>query len=428
MLQSMFIQNYKAWENQTFTFNGEHAVFFGENDSGKTSILEALDCFFNRNHIEREHVRIPGKDVSIGIRYNGTTFKKTFSGKTLRVKHCRPAESWHELAGIHYLLLPATEKSTDAILKELARARADYLLSSELEETLAAVAQRAADEVLAGAGPEADSGGKHPTELSAVPQVNLARAIDFAIEGNGVPLTSGELGYRKNFTYAMLVGGDYPNVLLGIDDVERAFTAMDYSSIIGELESHFGQVLMTTRSAPVVQHKERAIAVPVGSNPSQDIADILKGLTSEGKAFLLVEGKYDLPWYRKAVSLAGLDARLNILPAGGSNLDQLQREISSMGIGCISIVDGDTKPDVRHGKFALKRECVELYTPDALLDELFGIRPSKESKVEFFRQAKSVRQASENGIKAAISERIERFLTTEEPFVAEVRALLEHAL
>ena len=34
MLQSMFIQNFRAWEDQTFTFNGENAVFAG-GKSGK---------------------------------------------------------------------------------------------------------------------------------------------------------------------------------------------------------------------------------------------------------------------------------------------------------------------------------------------------------------------------------------------------------
>ena len=150
MLQSVFIQNFRAWENQTFTFNGEHAVFVGGNDSGKSSVLQALDCFFNREAIDSAYVRDPRKDVSIGIRYNGVTYKKTFSAQTLRVKSRKPAALWHDIEAVHYIYLPANLKTTDTVLKELAEARADMLVPEELKKALAIVADRAIEQVLSG--------------------------------------------------------------------------------------------------------------------------------------------------------------------------------------------------------------------------------------------------------------------------------------
>ena len=427
MLQSVFIQNFRAWENQTFTFNGEHAMFVGENDSGKSSVLQALDCFFNHDQIDSAHIRDLRKDVSIGIRYNGVTYKKTFSATTRRVKSRKPAASWNDIEGIHYIYLPSNLKTSDIVLKELAKAKADVLLPQELERALSVVADRAIAQVLSGACTAAQVEAK-PPKVSAIPKVVPSRAIDFTIETNGVPVAGGEIGHQKRLTYAMLVGGQYRNVVLGVDDVERAFSGMDFETVIAGLESHIGQVLMTTHASPVLRHRGVAIPVPVGSKPGAGMAAILKGLESEGKAFLLVEGKYDLPWYKAAVNLAGLGDRLDILPAGGSNLDELRREMANVGMKCFAIVDGDTEPRENVGKYALARDCVELYTPEELLLDLFGVVPPLDEKKAFFHGIQAHRQASENGIKAAISERIGDYLNTGSPFVIEVRDILEKAM
>ena len=452
MLQSLFIQNFRAWEDQTFTLNGEHVVFAGGNESGKSSVLQALDLFFNRTSIDAAHFRDPEKDVSIGVRYDGVTYKKTFSHKTYQVKERIPATSWRKLEAIHYIYLPATRKTSAAILTELAQAKADSLLPPALAGELAQVAQQAMDEVLSGIGegrqPEQDANrlscnpAKQPSgqgggaaaqsaahaTVTAVPKVRPARAIDFTIESNGVPVPGAALGYSKRLTYAMLVGSQYDNVVLGVDDVENAFSAMDYQRVIHELENHVAQVLMTTRSGTIVRHAGRAITVPVGRKSNGSMANILRGLGESGKAFLLVEGKYDLPWYKAAARIAGFGDQLDILPAGGSNLDELRREMMSVGMKCLAIVDGDTKPDKRTGKYALQRECVELYTPEELLKRLFGVVPPTTGKKEFFAGVQEVRRSSENGIKAIISENITDYLSPASPFVVEVARILRHAL
>lgn len=425
MLQSLFIQNFRAWENQTFTFNGEHVVFAGGSDSGKSSVLQALDLFFNRDAIDSSQVRDPGKDVSIGIRYDGTTFKKTFSCKTHQVKSRTPAASWKKVEGIHYIYLPATNKTSATILTELAQAKADSLLPPELADQLAHVAQQAMDEVLAVVG---TAGTKRNSPVTAVPKVLPARAVDFTILNNGVPVAGAELGYSKNLTYAMLVGSRYDNVVLGIDDVEHAFSAMDYQKVIRNLEEHVGQVLMTTRSSQVMRHMGREVTVPVGSAPDGNMASILRGLEGDGKAFLLVEGKYDLPWYKEAAELSGFGQRVNILPAGGTNIDELRREMAAVGMKCVAIVDGDTPPSEATGKYALVRECVELYTPDELLQSLFGTVPPTSGKKEFFAAVQAAKPSSENGIKAAIAENIAAHLTPTSEFVVEVGRILKRSL
>lgn len=430
MLQSLFIQNFRAWEDQTFSLNGEHVVFAGGNESGKSSVLQALDLFFNGNAVDSAHFRDPDKDISIGIRYGGTTYKKTFSCKTFQLKSRIPASSWREVERIHYIYLPAMRKTSAEILTELVQAKADSILPPALANELQQVAQQAADEVLSGIidGQSAAVAQTQSSSVTAVPKVQPTRAIGFTIQNNGVPVVGDDLGYSKRLTYAMLIGSNYDNVILGIDDVENAFSAMDYQAVIHNLEEHVGQVLMTTRSGTIVRHMGRAITVPVGRRTDGSMANILRGLGESGKAFLLVEGKYDLPWFKAATRLAGFADRLDILPAGGSNIDELRRELASVGMKCVAIVDGDTKPDERTGKFALKRECVELYAPDDLLKRLYGIVPPTTGKREFFASVQAVRRSSENGIKAAISENIDSYLTATSPFVVEVADILRRVL
>ena len=76
MLQSVYIKNFRAWDEVTITLDGRHAVFVGENDSGKTSLLQALDCFFNRTSIPASFVREPKQPVEIGVRYDGQFYKR----------------------------------------------------------------------------------------------------------------------------------------------------------------------------------------------------------------------------------------------------------------------------------------------------------------------------------------------------------------
>ena len=128
------------------------------------------------------------------------------------------------------------------------------------------------------------------------------------------------------------------------------------------------------------------------------------------------------------MQILGLGNQLDVLPAGGTNLEELRREMRGAGMSCIAIVDGDTEPNERGGKYALKRDCVELYAPQALLQSLFGTVPPLEDKKEFFHGIQQHRQVSENGIKAAISEHIRYYLSASSPFVMEVRDILQQAL
>ena len=45
-IKKLFIKNYKSIENMVIELNGDVNIFVGENDSGKSTILEAIKRFF----------------------------------------------------------------------------------------------------------------------------------------------------------------------------------------------------------------------------------------------------------------------------------------------------------------------------------------------------------------------------------------------
>ncbi len=50
MIESIYIKNFKKFERTTIVIK-KHNLFIGENDSGKSTILQALDIFFNQEKL-----------------------------------------------------------------------------------------------------------------------------------------------------------------------------------------------------------------------------------------------------------------------------------------------------------------------------------------------------------------------------------------
>ena len=50
MLSQIYIKNFKAFEKETIPIE-KHNIIIGENDAGKSTILQALDIFFNQCNI-----------------------------------------------------------------------------------------------------------------------------------------------------------------------------------------------------------------------------------------------------------------------------------------------------------------------------------------------------------------------------------------
>lgn len=62
MIKAIFIKNFKAYEKSTINLF-ENNIFIGENDSGKSTILQAMDVFFNQDSIDKKFVRDINQNV-----------------------------------------------------------------------------------------------------------------------------------------------------------------------------------------------------------------------------------------------------------------------------------------------------------------------------------------------------------------------------
>lgn len=69
-IRKIKIENFRAYENETIVELSDLNVFVGKNDIGKSTILEALDIFFNEN---KGVVKIDKEDVNKQCKNNGNT-------------------------------------------------------------------------------------------------------------------------------------------------------------------------------------------------------------------------------------------------------------------------------------------------------------------------------------------------------------------
>ena len=91
MIQGIYIKNFRAWRKGVFKLFGGHTVFLGDNDTGKTSILEALDYFFNHTKMDSSCYIDPHADIHIGVRIDGQEFRRRCS-RPRRSAGSSPAE------------------------------------------------------------------------------------------------------------------------------------------------------------------------------------------------------------------------------------------------------------------------------------------------------------------------------------------------
>ena len=77
MIDHLFIKNYKAFDRQNIPLD-KNTLFIGTNNSGKTTILQALNLFFN-HVLERDLVRETNKDVVVEVHIDDERYRKVWS-------------------------------------------------------------------------------------------------------------------------------------------------------------------------------------------------------------------------------------------------------------------------------------------------------------------------------------------------------------
>lgn len=432
MIQGIYIKNFRAWRKGVFKLFGGHTVFLGDNDTGKTSILEALDYFFNHTKMDSTCYIDPHADVHIGVRVDGQEFRRIYDARThearLEEREDDPVD-WDVVNALRYVYVPASGKSAARIAAELVAARAVELASqADVADALRAASCDAAGELLgeAVAGDDGD-----------VARILLARAID--VDLGRIQRAFEDTGRYSQWNRLLerMLETPHGNVILGIDDMEETLLVNGDAADVVALEKRVGQMLMTTKASELVTTDNDTAVYTVGGSPSPRIAEMIGQGARDDATFVFVEGQYDLPWFRKGLELLGIADTHPVLPGGGSNVDVLLEEFRKLGFRSVLIRDGDmaSKDNPEQGMYSLHRDCIEMYAPRQLLLDCFG-QTATRKKEQFFRElgnsagtsAPDVRRSkahfSPDDIKAILAERIGDYLTVDNPFVQELKDIL----
>lgn len=84
MLKRIKVTNFRSLDNFSMDFNEGLNVIIGENDAGKTSLIDSIKILFNESKIEREDFRDEEKNVTIELEANDATYRMLVEPKTLK--------------------------------------------------------------------------------------------------------------------------------------------------------------------------------------------------------------------------------------------------------------------------------------------------------------------------------------------------------
>ncbi len=476
MIESVYIRNFKAIDRGVYKFFGHDVVLVGESNAGKTSLIEALDCFFNRSHIDSSYFVDRNENVRIGVQVDGCKYMREFDPTTLRGAMLETDGDWSALSQICLVHVASSSATFCNVAAQVAHADAvDQLAGSDVAGELGGLLQqRMRGAGAAGmAGADADDGGAGGAgdlgvRISGPMFVDLRSSVGtIGIPGAGCDAdgndedakwcgladpqlgVAGSGGSRSVACKAgaagqiasLLISGSHPNAILAIDDIENLLGA-DLQHL-SKMERCFAQTIVSTNSADFAHEDANTITYPIteGATPGPKVAQIVGSVAAQGKMLVLVEGQYDLPWYKRAVELLGLADSVFVIPGGGSNSGVLLKEMRRIGIPCILIRDGDMRKlsNPRNGDYALQLDCIEMYAPDRLLRDCFGVVPPRRKDVFFktiLRNASNFphsirgdkKRFGRDDIKGIIAAKANKYLDANSRLVQEVDAILRDAM
>ncbi|MCQ2794169.1 MAG: ATP-binding protein [Bacilli bacterium] len=433
IIKSIYIKNFKAFEDKTIYFQ-KHNVIIGDNDSGKSTILEALDIFFNDKKINPDFVRNPDEEVVFGIFTDGKKFiKKVYKGKTYRLDE-KLSMNIADIKGISYIYIPYNNDNPVEILENLASSIVEKkIIGDGTDKSITDAANDAINDILKSIdGKMLVVQNANSTTLLPNSTLDIKKAIKYNIDSSGVPLEGRGSGYQKNLVYALLTTGNYENVILGIDEIENSFSYKNVENLVAAIKEKIAQTLITTHSTQIMKITDINDVVPLFTDNVKSITDLYSylGGVEKTKTFVLVEGKTDMKWIKKAIEIIGETNKYLVIQCGGhTNIEPVKSELIHNGFTCKTIKDGDSG-DEEH---SLSKECIELYIPLNTYRQMFDSDATivPLTKADFFAKChslniyKDIGADNDSPIKMDIAEMVSDFLNSENPLIKEVKNLLK---
>lgn len=388
MIEHIFIKNYKAFERENIPLD-KNTLLIGSNKTGKTTILEALDLFFN-DVMHYEYILDHDKDVVVELNINDERYRKVYTPPKYNLNYEKCIGDMFEINDIKYLYIPRVIDN-HKLLNDILTINMTKEITKEQQSLIYKVSDYI-DGVL----------GNSNYKLFSVKskyEMYLNKDITFSKEDY--------TRFISNITYQQLV--------IGIDNFEDNFDVV----ALHKFTKFSYQTIFTTNDKEVVKNYNYYVSALFKGNKIDDFDTIKKRLSKENnKKYLLVEGKYDVNWFEKALDLLDLKERYTVIPCGGSgNIHFVKEQLEKEGFQTLVISDGDT-----HRKDSLRKEVIELYADIDFINKRFNtnFETLPERKHTFFKRF----SVKDDVVKNVLSRWARKNLTLNSDFVQEVKQLL----
>ncbi len=388
MIDHLFIKNYKVFERENIPLD-KNTLFIGTNASGKTTILEALDLFFN-NVFHFEYVRDNTEDIVIEIHLNDERYRKVYRAPSYHIDYQKCIGNMYEINHIKYLYLPK-EIYPPKLLNDL--------LTINLTEDLKKIDQSKVFRVY--------------DYLDGVLGNNIYNL--FKLDTRYEMDIKDDLAFSKNDYLKMISNITYPKTIIGIDNFENNFELKALKAIT----EYAYQTIFTSKEKDVVSKFDYSVKALYRDDIKKEIKTITSSFEkSRHKKLLLVEGKYDVAWFETALKLLNKFQDYRVIPCGGyGNIQYIKEQLEKEGYKTVTITDGDV-----NSGHALKREVIELYADIDYINARFNtkFKTMPYHKKDFFKHF----NVKDDVVKKVLSSWAKKALTVDSAFVQELATKL----
>ncbi len=193
--------------------------------------------------------------------------------------------------------------------------------------------------------------------------------------------------------------------------------------MIKEIQKRIGQTHISAHSKTILEVANNSATIPLYTNKYDNSAKLIEALdNTNDKKYILVDGKFDLPWYKSCLNILGKLLDYILLPAGGeTNADSLRVELEKVGKKCIIIKDGDT-----NFENSIKNDCIELYVSLKSINQYLKLDLEELSgnKDDFFSKTIIEDKRNKDSVKRILASNAEEFVDINNLLVKEAEELL----
>lgn len=419
MIKSIYIKNFRVFKEETFVLD-ENNILIGDNNSGKTTILLAMDVFFNMDKLSKKDFNNPNEDIEIGVLTSEQEYlTKVYSKEDLELKEY--IGNTDILSKYSFIYISPNNLEDKELINKFIVAYTKSKMPLSLIETLKEYSEKGMATIFEAI----DENSRIKDDVN----IDYSIEIDKALKIDSLDIER-DLNIKKNrretkrLLYSLLTNTKYENLIIGLDEFEKLILVESNKGLLSIIKNNFLQTLIVTHSKKVVSLVEDYEILPIYGGDVSTITKLYQSFGNDKKepTYVLVEGKTDINWVKKAISLSGITDKYIIIPCGGhTNIESVKKELELSNLACKVIKDGDSNDRQN----SLKKECIELYIPLNAYNKLFNKNYNyvPRTKDEFFSSIRK-ENISIDSAKKIISDNVNNFLTIDNPIVDEILNLI----